>query len=266
MTGMLERLGLFIGADKDNNDEANFFQRMNDWTLRQAGGSWDNPTMIDDLLANESVRGLVLDYFRHSLQSPRQLFFLGWRNYLQGQRIATLTTPWGWKDPRNTYTLPLWLELFPDAKVIHIYRNGIDVAESLRVRWQKDLEYVQKSYQRQKSLFTLVPKLRPFPLSVRCSELGEGFNLWQKYVERAQFHVQALGERAIEIKYEDFLDEPFFHLKRLAQFSGVAADDQTLQKLVSQVRGSRSHAYKANAELLHFSETVDEELKRYGYS
>jgi hypothetical protein len=266
MTGMLEQLGLFIGANKDNNDESNFFQRMNDWTLRQAGGSWDNPAMIDDLLSNESVRGLVLDYFRYSLDSPRQLFFLGWQNYLRGERIDKLTTPWGWKDPRNTYTLPLWLDLFPEAKVIHIYRNGIDVAESLRVRWQKDLAHVQRKYRQQKFMVALLPKLRPFPLSVRCSNLGEGFNLWEQYLERARYHVESLGERALEVRYEDFLDEPFVHLKRLAHFAGVAADDQTLEKMVSQVRGSRAQAYKTNEELLHFSETVDEQLKRHGYS
>ncbi len=265
MTGMLEDLGLFIGANKDNNDESNFFQRMNDWTLKQAGGSWDNPKMIDALLANQDVRGLVLDYFRLSLRSPRQMFFLGWQNYLKGQRLEALTTPWGWKDPRNTYTLPLWLELYPNAKVIHIYRNGIDVAESLRVRWQKDLEHVQKTYQRQKSLFAFVPKVRTFPLSVRCSDLGDGFRLWEQHVERAHSHVRALGDRAIEVKYEDFLAQPFYQLKRLADFSGVSADDKRLEHLVKEVKSPRSYAYQKNQELVHFSEEVNERLKRYGY-
>jgi hypothetical protein len=266
MTGLLEQLGLFIGVNKDNNDESNFFQRMNDWTLRQAGGSWDNPKMIDALLDNDSVHDLVLDYFRFSLEGPRQLFFLGWQKYLQGERLFSMAAPWGWKDPRNTYTLPLWLALFPEAKVIHIYRNGIDVAESLRVRWQKDLQQVQKSYQRQKAVLAFLPKFRTFPLSVRCSDLEQGFRLWEQHLERARQHVQTLGERAIEVRYEEFLAQPFVHLKRLAEFSGVNTDDQTLEKFASQVKGSRSQAYKKNQELLHFSKTVDERLKRYGYS
>ncbi|MGL4610758.1 MAG: sulfotransferase [Trueperaceae bacterium] len=266
MTSMLRQLGLFIGASKDNNDESNFFQRMNDWSLRQAGGSWDNPEMIDDLLANETMRQLVTDYFDFSLHSPRQLFFLDWRNYLQGQRIANLTTPWGWKDPRNTYTLPLWLDLFPDAKVIHIYRNGIDVAESLRVRWQKDLEYVKKAYERQKPLFAALPKLRTFPLSVRCSDLEQGFKLWELHLERAQAHVQALGDRAIEIKYEDFLTNPFEYMRALATFSGLEASDETIRDITSQVRNSRGQAYKKNPELLDFKRSVNERLERYGYS
>jgi hypothetical protein len=265
MTGMLEQLGLFIGANKDNNDEADFFQRMNDWTLKQSGGSWDNPAPIDALLHNHKVRDLVLDYFDYSLHSPRQLFFLGLQNYLWGQRLETMSAPWGWKDPRNTYTLPLWLELFPNAKVIHIYRNGIDVAESLRRRWQKDLQHVQRRYERQKSVFAFLPKLRPFPLSVRCADLEQGFRLWEQHVERAHAHVNALGERATEVRYEDFLEEPFLHLKRLATFSGLEADDETLHTMVAKVKGSRSQAYKTNHELLHFSQQVDDRLKRFGY-
>jgi hypothetical protein len=265
VTGMLGELGLFIGANKDNNDESNFFQRMNDWALKQAGGSWDNPEMIDDLLGNSSVRELVLDYFRFSLHSPRRLFFLGWRNYLASQRLEIMTTPWGWKDPRNTYTLPLWLDLFPEAKVIHIYRNGIDVAESLRVRWHKDLAHVQRAYQRQKPFHALLPKLRTFPLSVRCSDLEQGFKLWEDHLKRAQLHVKALGDRATEVKYEDFLAHPFEHLRQLTDFSGLNVTDATLRRITSQVKGSRAQAYKKNKDLLSFSKSVDERLKRYGY-
>lgn len=36
-----------------------------------------------------------------------------------------LPAHWGWKDPRNVYTLGLWLIQFPNARVIHIIRSGI---------------------------------------------------------------------------------------------------------------------------------------------
>ncbi|MBW1793701.1 MAG: sulfotransferase [Deltaproteobacteria bacterium] len=44
---------------------------------------------------------------------------------------------WGWKDPRTTLTLPLWLKLFPKARIIHVIRNGIDSALSLWRRCKK---------------------------------------------------------------------------------------------------------------------------------
>jgi hypothetical protein len=134
------------------------------------------------------------------------------------------------------------------------------------VRWQKDLEHVQKTYQRQKPLFAALPKLRPFPLSVRCSDLEQGFKLWELHLQRAQAHVQALGDRAIEVKYEDFLANPFEHLRTLANFAELNADESRLREITSQVKDSRAQAYKKNPELLAFSRSVNERLERYGYS
>ena len=42
--------------------------------------------------------------------------------------------PWGWKDPRNTFTLDRWMDLFPKARIVHVIRNGMDVALSLNMR------------------------------------------------------------------------------------------------------------------------------------
>src|SRR5207237_264153 len=41
---------------------------------------------------------------------------------------------WGWKDPRTSLTIPLWLELVPDLRVVVCLRNPLDVALSLRKR------------------------------------------------------------------------------------------------------------------------------------
>ena len=41
---------------------------------------------------------------------------------------------WGWKDPRNSLTLPFWLRLIPNLKVIICLRNPLEVARSLSVR------------------------------------------------------------------------------------------------------------------------------------
>jgi hypothetical protein len=38
---------------------------------------------------------------------------------------------WGFKDPRLCVLLPLYIEIFPDCKVVHIRRNPNDVAASL---------------------------------------------------------------------------------------------------------------------------------------
>jgi hypothetical protein len=37
---------------------------------------------------------------------------------------------WGFKDPRNTFTAPVFLDIYPKAVILHIIRDGLDVAES----------------------------------------------------------------------------------------------------------------------------------------
>ncbi len=43
-------------------------------------------------------------------------------------------SPWGWKDPRNSITLPFWQRLAPELKVVIAVRNPLEVAQSLHRR------------------------------------------------------------------------------------------------------------------------------------
>src|SRR4051812_38376539 len=42
--------------------------------------------------------------------------------------------PWGWKDPRNSLTLPFWQSLLGPMPVVIVVRNPLEVALSLRAR------------------------------------------------------------------------------------------------------------------------------------
>src|SRR5207244_12755673 len=41
---------------------------------------------------------------------------------------------WGWKDPRNSLTLPFWQDLLPGMKMLIVVRNPLEVAHSMRER------------------------------------------------------------------------------------------------------------------------------------
>lgn len=47
------------------------------------------------------------------------------------QKNASLTRPWGWKDPRTTLFLNFWGNLIPDAKFLFLYRSPWEVLDSL---------------------------------------------------------------------------------------------------------------------------------------
>lgn len=49
-----------------------------------------------------------------------------WPGYLCWKYGAwPASAPWGWKDPRNSITLPLWLALYPQARVLVIQKGVV---------------------------------------------------------------------------------------------------------------------------------------------
>lgn len=93
------------------------FLRLNDTILNALEGSWDRPPRMN---ATSGENGPALDRFRSQARKLARRF--------KGRE------PWGWKDPRNCLTLPLWRSVVPDLKVLICVRNPLAVAESLRAR------------------------------------------------------------------------------------------------------------------------------------
>src|SRR5205085_206751 len=58
--------------------------------------------------------------------------FLGKKLYERYRSPFNLDIPWGWKSTVSIFIFPLWLDLFPNAKVLYIHRNGIVVARSMK--------------------------------------------------------------------------------------------------------------------------------------
>ncbi len=265
ITEMLRKLGLFVGEKKDANHEATFFCNINNWLFHQSGGAWDNPGTIRYLLRNEEVLGLTLDYIQFLINSPRAISFLGWRKYLRYHSIFNLDFPWGWKDPRNTFTLPIWLRLFPNAKVIHVYRHGVDVAKSIVVRQQKLLDNYKGVYGKRKTLYLLRPKRGGFTDTLRCANIENAFDLWEEYTSEAHSHILTLGDSAIEIKYEDFLDTPNEIVKTLVYFCGLHVNNADIYSVVETVKKGRAYAFRNDPALEKFAYQVTTRLKKMSY-
>lgn len=235
LSRLLESLGLFLGRVKDENNEALFFQSINDWLLRQTGGAWDNPGSIRYLLDNPELRSKTADYIRrYLLASPRAVSFFGWGNYLRCGRLHAQSKPWGWKDPRNTFTLPIWLDIFPEAKIIHLHRAGMDVALSLRRRGRNKFQW-QRFYRKMPVLHWMCPKRGGFVHSLRCDHLEGALALWREYVDQGTSHVSALQDRACEISFETLVSEPVKSLQRLAQFCNLPVREAALAQASQQI-------------------------------
>ena len=114
LTRLLHRCGLYLGpkdalmpAQADNPDgfwEHLGFVALNDELLGALGGAWDLPPKTDENLSDER-----LDTLRMKA-----------RLLIEGFHSAQI---WGWKDPRNSLTLPFWEDLLPGLKTLIIVRN-----------------------------------------------------------------------------------------------------------------------------------------------
>ena len=159
---------------------------------------------------------------------------------------------WGWKDPRSTLTLPLWLELFPDARVIEIVRHGVDVAASLvhrersmrQPRWGRRL--LAASLRRLKGSSG---EYKPF----RFSGLGEAFELWAEYQDFAESSRAAVApDRWHAICFERLLDSPGEHLERLFEFLQLGVSAPRVSELAAGINADRAFAFRSDPDLLDF--------------
>lgn len=263
---MLTDLGLFQGVEKDPNHEPIFFMEINDWLLRTAGGAWDYPCPFKLLLNNEQVLDKAIKFIGERMQTKHAVSFFGKAKWSIRPHPAPLTGPWGWKDPRNTITLPLWLKMFPNAKIIHMYRHGVDVAASLLHRNDKVLSVLmaeKKGVSRRNPLFNLRPAI--VTDSIRCSTLDGGFSLWEEYMALAQKHIQESGSQSLSVSYEDFLASPENHLEKIAQFCGLTSSSESCARVAANARKSRAFSYKSDSRLSAFAASVADRLATYGY-
>lgn len=264
---LLEKVGLFTGSRKDRHNEAIFFREINEWLMWQCGARWDSPQATNYLWQNEKLLDLTEEYIRYLLKSPRAARFLGWRRYLSTRGIQYLDTPWGWKDPRNTFTLPLWLRIFPQARVLYIERHGVDVAQSLKTRGEKKFIAATQKYQRCQKIYPIRPKRSGFLASPRCASLENGFALWQEHMDQAAEMLRQLPEHRIHrIRYESLLEDPATHLSTCSHFCNLETSHKDIAGIIQVINSNRAYAYLRNPTLKKFADMNQLELAARGYA
>lgn len=266
LSEVLEKGGLFQGWKKEQNNESRFFIKLNDWILRELGGRWDAPESVIDIESHTKRHVDAIElYIRDQLKSPRSLEYLGVTEFLKFRSIFGIQNAWCWKDPRTTLLLPLWLRIFPKAKIIHIVRHGVDVANSLAVRTNKYLEKNKRAYSRRRWMYSLMGKRGVFIDSPRCLSLEGGFSLWQSYVEAAKKSKDFQSGGFMEVKYEDLLDNPKEIVTDIFNFCELDVNKLSSSYLSHFIDRSKGEKYKQSNDLIEFAEKVSEQLKKYGY-
>jgi hypothetical protein len=266
---VLDQLGLFQGAKLQEDHESVYFLDVNDRLMKRIGAAWDNPAPTRPFLENPQALDLSARCLAADLNSKHVKGFLGLRRYLKVRSLAKLDQAWGWKDPRTVFTLPAWLTVFPQAKLVYIVRNGIDVAASLRVREQHELarridEFPAKLKQLNKHSML---ERASFKGSGRCLTLQGGFTLWEEYVAEAERLLAAVPNERLVVNYEQFLAEPKTQFPPLAAFCGVGGSAAAMDAATASINAGRRNAFLKEPELNGFYEKVRGTawMTHYGY-
>ena len=150
----------------------------------------------------------------------------------------------------NTLRIPFVAEILPDAKYIHIIRDGVDATGSAKLRWKAelDLPYILKKARfvpvtdlpyygsryignRLHRLFSGTKQLAYWgPTLDGMDSLLARYSLieicalqWQQCVRKAEADLASLipPERFFSVRYEHFVRAPQDYLEQIAAFLGI---------------------------------------------
>lgn len=265
VTELLRDAGVFVGWRNNSHLESKFFLRLNDWILHGCGATWEEPSGTDVLEEHPAVRELITAQLIQALRAPISASYLGPSGWLKHRAGPWLPFPWAFKDPRTTFTLPLWLELFPASRIVHVKRHGIDVALSLQTRVREAIQRIPSSRRARLPALavTRTSRLGKVPGGLAFAKLQAGLDLWDQYTRRAERHCASLGQQAMTVEYEQLLLDPEKTLAGLMDFCGQPEPANAARNLDA----SRAFAYRnrSTEELLALEEANRAVLKEFGY-
>jgi hypothetical protein len=256
LTRMLKRTGVFVGWRLPDNQEASFFRRHNDWLLHSSGGRWDAPRSMMYLYADADGVDAAEEYLRYRVSTFPCLEFLGPARYLRYRSVFNVREPWAWKDPRNTVTLPLWIRLFPGARVVHIVRNGVDVADSLYRRQKKGSLVARQEFAKYRCLFRFLAKRAWFGMSPRVNALEEGFAMWKEYLDFADRFTKDMSNPLLQLRYEDLVADPQAVMSTVLSFCQLDPPQGALAAACADIRPDRVYLFAHDEGLTRFWQTV----------
>lgn len=239
LTRLLIESGVFFGYKRDPNQESTLFLKINESLLKSSNASWSNPTPFQKTL-NKTIDQKEV-FAKKVFENNFEKIFLG--NKINIDSLEPYS--WGWKDPRNTITIDVWLTIFPDAKILNIFRNPIDVAVSLREREKvfSKISFLRRSYQVGRNYYRYGFHVKNCP---QLLHLNAGIDLWKQYISMSY----NTSHNIMHIKFEDLLSNPRTILNSISNFISFQYNEKTLQGAINKIRFNRKYVFVTNKDLV----------------
>jgi hypothetical protein len=205
---MLRRAGVFMGAH-----------------CNSSGDSWDLVPLI---------RYLVIHHYpnyERALAGEDPLLVpmiaAAFARHLDGYEPAS-GEPWGWKVCETTYILPVIRALFPQARFVHLVRDGRDVAFSNHTGpvdefWRK-VFFGRADIDSWQGMALTGPSYRRRPHLFNAQH-------WLASVSLGHRMAAELGDQCLELRLEDLCLDPDSTIPRLLDFIGIAERQASLPEM-----------------------------------
>ena len=126
LSKIFQNENIYFGSVKDINNESIFFQNINKWIMSSNSSTWDNPLTIRDNLKDKRFT-MLLNKIHNMLNSRTNFKYFGWSSLIIRKSFFAVKSKWGWKDPRNIFTLPFALIYIKYTKKYYILNLYINV-------------------------------------------------------------------------------------------------------------------------------------------
>ena len=246
----------------------------------------DLPEDFRDAL-QRSFRGALADYLTTSLYHSRSAALRKWwaasrrpsglASAIEGRRVERMLV---YKEPFLAFAPELAYGSLPHARLVYIYRDGRDVADSLvrtydvlSDRKLADLESNEVQLGRRVGEL-YVPwwvgdsESEPF---LRTSPYLRAVWMWREMVRRcrdffARPDVAASG-RVLQVRYEDLIGDPVPQGQAIAEHLGAQLTPRMRRRLLSaHPRSVGIHGRREQAELAEAERLAGAELEALGYT
>jgi hypothetical protein len=216
----LELLGLQIGQHLDSHREPRPLQELHEDYLDRTGAAWHHPRPFLKWL--ESVEGKqdCVSYLRSNVRRDFARIF-GYRfnpNGLWLRARLSFGAQWGWKEPRTTLFAPGWLEIFPEARIVHVIRDAQAAASSIR---ERELKF----------------QAAGDPPTPNLADLDYCRQLVQTYLTAGERLAHSANYQRIQ--FEELQENPPTILERLANFCELHVTTRQLVAAAASIRPAR---------------------------